>query len=77
MQGGMTFFSDSLNSYHDDDPLLESMPVLPQEPSVSRWMSEELKKYRLIKTPKAILFAKFLYVSSEDWKLALLCLNFN
>ncbi|KAK7106384.1 transmembrane protein 192-like isoform X2 [Littorina saxatilis] len=60
--GGVTFFSDSLNSYHDDDPLLESMPVLPQEPVVSRWMAEEMKKFRTISTPKAILFAKFLYV---------------
>ena len=63
MQGGVTFFSDSLNSYHDDDPLLNSMPVLPQEPVVSRWMAEEMKKFRTIRTPKVIFLAKVLYVS--------------
>ena len=62
LQGGVTFFSDSLNSYHDDDPLLEAMPGLPQEPAVCRWMAEEVKKFRTIHTPKAIMLAKLLYV---------------
>ncbi|XP_076438504.1 transmembrane protein 192-like [Babylonia areolata] len=60
--GGVTFFSDSLNSHHDDEPLLGSMPVLPREPSNGRWVAEEMKKFRSIRTPAAIVLAKVLYV---------------
>ena len=76
-QGGVTFFSDNMNSYHDDDPLLSSMPVLPQEPVISRWMAEEMKKFRTICTPKVILFTKVLYVSEclECVCVTVLCMH--
>ncbi|XP_076457387.1 transmembrane protein 192-like isoform X2 [Babylonia areolata] len=61
-QGGMTFFSDSLNSYHDDEPLLDAgMPALPQEEAVSRWMTQEIRKFRTMRSVKAILLAMFFY----------------
>ncbi|KAK7491013.1 hypothetical protein BaRGS_00017709 [Batillaria attramentaria] len=60
--GGTFFGEESNNSNADDDPLIDTMPILPHEPVVNQWMAEEMKKFRAIKTPKAILLAKFLYI---------------
>lgn len=59
----MTFFSDSMSSYHDDDPLLDAgMPALPRDDAVPRWLTQEIKKFRAIHTVKAIILAMFFYV---------------
>ncbi|KAL8620665.1 hypothetical protein ACOMHN_029853 [Nucella lapillus] len=59
---GVTFFSDSLTSHHDDEPLLGSMPPIPLHPTNSRCIAQEMKKFRSIRTPPAIVLAKILYV---------------
>lgn len=74
-----TFFSDDSTTIQpDDDPLLGSMPVLPQDCVVNQWMAEEVKTFHGIKTPIAIILAKVLYVSvtirSKSKTLYLLCM---
>ncbi|XP_025100371.1 uncharacterized protein LOC112567772 isoform X2 [Pomacea canaliculata] len=60
--GGTFFSDDSTTIQPDDDPLLGSMPVLPQDCVVNQWMAEEVKTFHGIKTPIAIILAKVLYI---------------